>query len=117
MRFYGHGQAGKYGAQKTEFAGRRYDSKLEARVARDIQLLEKSGQVIKVEPQKTFQLFGRNGAKICSHRVDFLLTFKDGHKEVWEAKGYPTNVWKLKHKLFLDNYPDILYVVITAKGN
>lgn len=106
----------KYNAKKTAFNGRVYDSKLEAGVAADIDVLKKSGEVVKVEPQKTFNLYGKNGARICTHRVDFLLTFKDGHQEAWEAKGVATSVWQIKRKLFEDNYPDIIYMVITAKG-
>ena len=108
-------KANKYGAKKTTFNGRAYDSKHEASVAQEVDLLIKSGGVLKSEPQKTFPLYGRNGGRVCNHRVDFLLTFKDGHQEVWEAKGFPTSVWQLKLKLFEDNYPDILYYVITPR--
>ncbi len=104
--------ANKYGAKKTVWNGRKYDSKLEAGVAQEIEILRKAGEVVSVEPQRTFVLHGKNGGKICSHRVDFLLTFKDGHEEVWEAKGFETDTWRLKLKLFEDNYPDIIYWVI-----
>jgi Protein of unknown function (DUF1064) len=77
--------------------------------------LVKAGEVKKVEYQKTFRLYGKNGGGICSHRVDFFLTFKDGHQEVWEFKGFATELWRLKLKLFEDNYPDITYWVITAR--
>jgi len=107
--------ANKYGANKTLFQGRYYDSKLEAGVAQEIELLKKAGEVIKIEPQKTFPLYAKNGARICNHRVDFLLTFKDGHQEVWEAKGMATEIWRLKRLLFEDNYPEIIYWVITAR--
>jgi len=107
-------RAGKV-TKKTEFKGRVYDSKHEATVAADIDLLVKSGSVVKVEPQKTFYLYGKNGGRVCTHRPDFVLTFKDGHEEVWEAKGVATSIWRLKLKLFTDNYPELVYVVITTK--
>lgn len=110
-------RANKYGANKTVFNGRLYDSKGEAGLAQEISLLEKSGHVVKVEPQYTFPLYGKNGKRICNHRVDFLLTFKDQSKEAWEYKGFATEIWRLKRTLFEDNYPEIKYVVITAKGN
>src|SRR5439155_17878049 len=50
------GHEPKYGAKRTEFGGRVYDSKPEAGVASDIELLRKSGEVVKVEPQRTFNL-------------------------------------------------------------
>src|SRR6266567_5802162 len=98
-------KANKYGAKKTEFNGRHYDSKHEAGIAQEIELLVKAGEVVHVEPQRSFALTGRNGNRICGHRPDFFLTFKDGHQEVWEAKGFATPVWQLKLKLFEDNYP------------
>jgi hypothetical protein len=109
-------KANKYGAKRTAFNGRHYDSKHEAGIAQEIQLLVRAGEVVKVEPQQTFALYAKNGTRICTHRPDFLLTFKDAHQEVWEAKGYPTPVWQLKLKLFEDNYPDIAYYVITPRG-
>jgi hypothetical protein len=108
-------RANKYGAKKTEFNGRVYDSKHEAGVAADINLLLKSGDVVKVEAQRTFNLYGKNGNRICTHRPDFVLTFKDGHQEVWEAKGMATSTWQLKLKLFVDNYPELTYHVITPR--
>ncbi len=105
----------KYGNIRTAVGGRIYDSRLESTVARDIEILRKSGQVIACQPQKTYPLYGKNGARICNHRVDFALTFKDKREEVWEAKGIKTALWKLKVKLFKDNYPAIKYLVI--RGN
>lgn len=108
-------RANKYGAKKTEYKGRVYDSKGEAGLAGEIDLLVRGGEVVKVEPQKTFKLYGVNGRHITNHRVDFLLTFKDSHQEVWEYKGFATEIWRIKLKLFEDNYPDIPYWVITPK--
>jgi hypothetical protein len=108
-------KANKYGAKKTEFGGRLYDSKYEAGIAGELELLRRAGRVIRIEPQRTYTLYGRNGGKICTHRPDFTVVFRDGHQEVWEAKGFPTPVWQLKLKLFEDNYPEILYYVITPR--
>ena len=108
-------KANKYGAKKTIYNGRQYDSKGEAGLAQEIELLCKSGEVSKIDPQHTFGLYGKNGARICNHRVDFLLTFKDGYQEVWEYKGFATEIWRIKLKLFEDNYPDIPYWVITPR--
>ena len=43
------------------------------------------------------------------------MTYPDGHQEVEEWKGYATQEWKIKRDLFIDNYPDIPYNVITQK--
>lgn len=117
MNYYIQRKANKYGASKTIYNGRKYDSKGEAGLAAEIDILARAGVVIKIEPQKRFNLYGKNGSKITTHLVDFLLTFNDEHQEAWEYKGFPTPVWKMKRDLFVDNYPDIQYVVITSKGD
>lgn len=108
--------ANKYCARKTIFSGRKYDSKHEAGVAGEIELLQKAGDVVKVEPQKTFDLSGKSGAKICGHRVDWLLTFKDSHKGVGGSErsfdaGLAAHAEALRGQL-----PDILYYVITPRA-
>ena len=117
MSYYIQRKANKYGAQKTIFNDRKYDSKGEAGLAQELDLLLKAKQVSKIEPQKTYILYGKNGGRITTHRVDFLVTFPDGHEEAWEYKGFATDTWRIKRDLFVDNYPEIQYVVITAKGN
>src|ERR1700733_14990253 len=85
--------ADKYGAQKTEFNGRVYDSKGQAGLAQELLLLQKAGEVIKIKPQKTFNLYGRKGG--CTHRVDFFLTFKRRgcwFSVNWRAGGSPYQV-------------------------
>lgn len=106
-------KAGKFNNTKTVYAGRKYDSRFEASLAMEIDSLVKAGKIIKVEPQVTFNLYGKNGNKICTHRPDFLITKDDGTKEVWEAKGFATDVFRIKLRLFEDNYPEIPYWVIT----
>ena len=110
-------KANKYGAKKTIFNGAKYDSKGEAGYAAELNIRIKAGEISKIERQKTFSLYGKNGGRVTTHRVDFLVTFPDGHQEVHEYKGFATQEWKIKRDLFVDNYPDILYVVITSKGS
>jgi hypothetical protein len=104
----------KFNNQKTVFNDRLYDSKGEAGLAAEINLLVKNGDIIKVEPQVVFSLKGINGNVVCTHKPDFLVTMKDGHQEVWEYKGVQTDVFRLKLKLFTDNFPSIPYWVVTA---
>ncbi len=117
MSFYIQRKSNKYGSQKTIFNNQKYDSKGEAGHAAELDLRLKAREVSKVERQITFPLYGKNGTRITTHRVDFLVTYPDGHKEVEEYKGFATQEWKIKRDLFVDNYPDILYNVITSKGN
>jgi hypothetical protein len=117
MAFYIQRSSNKYGAKKTIFNGLKYDSKGEAGHALELNLRLKAGQISKVERQRTFPLYGKNGGRITTHRVDFLVTYPDGHQEVEEYKGFVTQIWKIKRDLFVDNYPEILYNVITSRGN
>lgn len=99
-------------ARKTPYNGRMYDSMLEASVARDLDLLLKTRKVKAVQPQVRFDLYGKNGNKVCSHIVDFLVTLNNDTQKVIEPKGEETGEWKLKRKLFLDNYPHIEYITV-----
>ena len=105
----------KFPNKRTEYAGRKYDSKFEAGVAADLELRRLAGEIREITPQKTFDLFGKNGHKICTHRPDFYCIMADGSEEIFEAKGMEMPVWKIKRDLFIDNYPDIKYTVI-AQG-
>lgn len=103
----------KYNNKKTVYKDRLYDSKGEAGLAQELDLLVKAKKFLKVDPQVTFNLYGKNGGKICTHRVDFVATLPDHTREVYEYKGFATEIWRMKLKLFVDNYPDIRYVVVT----
>lgn len=115
--FYRRTGNNKYNAKKTIFNNRVYDSKAEADLAQYLFALQKKGEIDSIEPQVTFQLRGKGGTVIAKHIVDFLVSYKDGqdnkggHQEVFECKGQELPAWKLKRKLFIDNYPDIQYRV------
>jgi hypothetical protein len=55
-----------------------------------------------------------NGIHICDHIVDFVVENNEGVEYVAEVKGFATEVWNLKHKLFKAIYPRIEYRIITA---
>src|SRR5689334_9481560 len=103
-------------ARKTPYNGRMYDSMLEASVARDLDILLKSKRIKKVEPQVSFDLYGKGGTMIFRHIVDFIVTRNDDIKKAVEAKGEETDIWKAKMKLFRDNYPDIEYIVVKREN-
>lgn len=84
--------------------GHIHDSILEAGHCNIIQKLYKGTEI---KTQKRFD-FVVNGQKICSHIVDFYIPDKN---IVIESKGFPTDVWKIKQKLFIALYPEIEYIV------
>jgi protein associated with RNAse G/E len=88
----------KYGAVKTEIDGIKFDSKKEARVYQQLKLMEKGGAVLYFERQTRYK-FEYNNIKICEYRADFLVTFRDGHREIWDAKGVRTKEYIIKKKM------------------
>lgn len=93
----------KYGAKKTVYNNRRYDSKLEARTARDLDLRKASGEFTEIEPQYRIKLYTYlpNGEKVnlFTYICDFRCTKPDGSYHLVEAKGYATEVYRIKRKL------------------
>lgn len=73
--------------------------------------LKKTKDIYDYTTQKKIE-FRINGKLICSHYVDFWVERIKGEFEAHETKGFATNVWHIKHKLFLALYPDIPYIVI-----
>lgn len=92
----------KFRNKRTTFGGRQYASKLESSVAADLELAKKATRkeerVVEVRPQYRVDL-KVNGRHICNYYVDFYVKFADKHEELWEAKGFQTEVWRLKWKL------------------
>jgi len=76
-----------------------YDSKFEAGYAQELDLRKKTGEIKDWEAQKTLPLIV-NGYLVCTYRIDFVVYHHDGTVEYVETKGYPTDVWRLKYKLF-----------------
>lgn len=89
----------KYGATKANFQGIQYHSKREAREARDLEMQRRAGEFSYVKRQVRISL-DVNGYHICNYIVDFEIGYPDGTIEYREVKGFETDVWRLKWKLF-----------------
>lgn len=88
---------GKYGNKKTEVDGRMFDSKREANRYGELKLLEKDGQIINLQCQRTYRL-EVNGILVCKYIADFV--YGEGGKLVVEdTKGHRTREYILKKKL------------------
>ncbi len=74
------------------------DSKKEARIDADMMSLKKNRDVVRVERKERFPIV-LNGIKICVYEADWTVYYKNGTKEVFDAKGVLTPVYKLKKKL------------------
>lgn len=89
----------KYGNISTVYAGTKYDSKFEAKVAQDLDFRLKAGELKEVQKQVTIDLMV-NDTKVGTYRIDFVAHRTDGTTEWIEAKGFETALWKLKWRIF-----------------
>lgn len=92
----------KYGNQKTELDGKKFDSKHEAKMYEELRLRCQAGEYIGLGLQVTFYLPG--GIK---YKADFVAVRPDGSMEVMDAKSEATKkdkVYRLKKRLMKECY-------------
>lgn len=99
----------KYGNKKTVMLdGTRMDSKGEARRYAELLLLQEQGIIERLERQVRYKLYGRGLTEVCALVVDFR--YMEGATTVCEDfKGVETPSFRIKEKLFSDNYPGVLF--------
>ena len=87
-----------------------FDSMAEMRRYLELKMLEKSGIIEGLELQPKFLLIPKTekGGRAVYYRADFKYT-KDGKTVYEDVKGVQTEVYKLKKKLLLWQYPDICF--------
>lgn len=103
----------KYRNQTCTVDGIHFNSRREADYYGQLKIEKRSRPALikDFERQVSFEL-RCNDILICRHIVDFLITKLDGSYEVREVKGFATDVWQIKRKLFEANYPNIPYKVV-----
>ena len=102
----------KFNAQRTEHAGRTYDSKKEAAHAADNALLERAGEIVSSIPQVSIPLFPPSSGlplKKRTYRPDFLEVlevFPDGsfQARLVDVKGMDTPESRLKREIVMERY-------------
>ena len=108
----------KYHNQRTEYGGVIYQSKHEAKAARDLDLQVKAGEIDFYLRQVPFSLGGipevRYKADFMTFKVDTKIHLDTGlwRVVVIEAKGMWTAEAKLKLKLFRAKYPSLKIEVV-----
>lgn len=100
----------KYRNKKTNG----YDSAKESYRAGKLKLLERAGEITDLQEQVTFILqdkFKRDGKaeRAITYIADFVY-IQDGKKIVEDVKGFKTDVYKIKRKMLLFRYPDIVFL-------
>lgn len=89
----------KYNSRSKEYNGKRYDSIKEANYAEGLDWLLKAKEIQGWERQVKIDL-KVNGKHICNYYCDFKVIEKDGGISFREVKGFSTDVFLLKWKLF-----------------
>lgn len=106
----------KYGNTRQTVDGINFDSKREANYYLQLKIEKKAKLILDFERQVSFELraWCPDGSykKVGTHRVDFVVTFHNGTKEIREVKGFATDLWDYKRKITEANYPEIPYKVI-----
>lgn len=114
----------KYGAKKTEFNGKMYDSKFEAGVAAQLDLRKRAGDIKDYDTQFMLNVgvYDSKGDKVCTkkHKVDFRVHETDGSYTLIEAKGMITADYQWRRDIvvaiFLSENPDYIYEVVKQES-
>lgn len=102
----------KYKNKKVEIGGHTFDSKKEGRRYEELALMEKSGLIKNLQLQPVFELTPTlrwNGKTLrkMSYRADFkYYNVEEGVFVVEDVKGFKTDTYKVKKKVFLHLYGD-----------
>lgn len=101
----------KYHAKSSIYNDTYYHSKLEAAYAQELDLRLKAKDIKGWRRQERIPLVV-NGIKVATYIIDFVIEHNDGEEEYVECKGYETDIFRLKWKLFEALYPDIRKTII-----
>lgn len=97
----------KYNAHKTKVDGICFDSKLEADYYVQLKLRQRAGDIKGFCRQPEFILMeGNDDIKPIIYKPDFIVFTEDGF-EIIDTKGFETETFKIKHKLFKSRYPEL----------
>lgn len=100
----------KYHNKKVEYDGYTFDSIREKNYYIKLKLLEKAGKIKELELQKEFELqpsfkLNNKTSRKITYRADFTYkTTEDDELHVIDVKGFRTDVYRLKKKLFEYKY-------------
>ena len=97
----------KYGARKiTDPAtGYVFDSRKEFMRWCELRLMERSGLIQSLRRQVKFELIPKqDGERACYYIADFVYCDQSGNTIVEDCKGFSTDAFKIKRKLFQWRY-------------
>ena len=99
----------KYKNKKVVVDNILFDSKKEANYYTKLKILRDAGKILDLELQKRFVLqqgFKLHGKtyRAITYIADFVYKDQEGQTHVVDTKGYRTEVYKIKKKLFMKKY-------------
>lgn len=109
----------KYYNIKTKVDNITFDSKLEAKRYKELKLLEEAGVIKDLQLQPTYELIptfkkDKKTYRKTTYKADFSYYDNELKKTVIEdTKGFKTDVYKLKKKMFEYKYKDLVITEIT----
>lgn len=104
----------KYNSKKVTVNGITFDSRKEANYYCELVMAQAGGHVKSFDMQVPFELqppyVDANGKKVraIKYIADFVVEYQDGHKEVIDVKGFRTDVYQLKQKMFGYKFPGLV---------
>ena len=109
MNIYSNKKWSKYKNQKVVVDNILFDSKKEANYYTKLKILRDAGKISDLELQKRyalqqgFKLHGKTYRAI-TYIADFVYKDQEGQTHVVDTKGYRTQVYKIKKKLFMKKF-------------
>lgn len=97
----------KYGNKKVKVDGFWFASQLEADYYADLKTQLRAGVILGFCRQPRFALTDN-----MEYVADFIVFNLDGKAEIIDTKGFETDVFKLKAKMFADKYPKLKLEVV-----
>jgi len=110
----------KFGNKKIVIDGHKFDSKLESKRWGQLKLLLAAGHITDLELQKRFLLlsptrYQNRTIRAIHYKADFSY-MENGDHVVEDVKGFVTDVFKIKYKLFIAMYPHIDFRILTKEN-
>ena len=108
----------KYNAKRTEINGIWFDSKRESERYLELMALHQSGEITLLETHPIFELQppfkDRTGKaqRSITYEADFEYMDNNYNHIVEDVKGFETDVFKIKKKMFLYQYPFVDFRIV-----
>lgn len=114
----------RHGLKRSEFNGKRHDSKFEAGVVATLETRKRAKDIKDYDTQYKVRIniYGADGdvVDVVYHKVDCRIHHNDGSFELYEAKGREGDDYKwrrrLLEKVWLPEHLDHTYTVIKQHG-